>query len=106
MDEREDGVILRPGKAEAPLAVRQGILVFTGTATGTLDDAVRRQPRRAPYNSGGTVAETCAVLSTLPLSPRISGGLARHLVGENVLRTARLVTLSSRDYIAVPLISA
>ena len=51
--------------------------------------------------SAHSVAETFAVLSTLPLSPRIGAGLARRLVRENVLSVARVVTLSTRDYEAV-----
>jgi predicted nucleic acid-binding protein len=48
-----------------------------------------------------SVAEVYAVLSTLPLSPRIAPGLARQLVRENLLSAARVVTLSARDYAAV-----
>lgn len=48
-----------------------------------------------------SAAETFAVLSTMPLSPRIGAGLARQLVRENVLSVARVVALSARDYRAV-----
>jgi predicted nucleic acid-binding protein len=51
--------------------------------------------------SAHSVAETFAVLSTLPLSPRIGPGLARQLVRENVLSMAQVITLSARDYGAV-----
>jgi predicted nucleic acid-binding protein len=51
--------------------------------------------------SAHTAAETFAVLSTMPLSPRIGPGLARQLVRENVLSVARVVALSARDYAAV-----
>jgi predicted nucleic acid-binding protein len=51
--------------------------------------------------SAHSAAETYAVLSTLPLSPRIGPGLARQLVQKNVLTVARVVTLSARDYGAV-----
>lgn len=54
-----------------------------------------------PLVSAHSAAETFAVLSTMPLSPRISPGLARQLVRENVLSVARVVTLSARDYGAV-----
>jgi predicted nucleic acid-binding protein len=48
-----------------------------------------------------SAAETFAVLSTLPLSPRIGPGLARQLVRKNVLTGSRVVTLAARDYEAV-----
>lgn len=48
-----------------------------------------------------SLAETFAVLSSLPLSPRIGPGLARQLVRENVISVARVVPLSTRDYGAV-----
>ena len=48
-----------------------------------------------------SAAETFAVLSTLPLSPRIGPGLARQLVQKNVLTGSRVVTLATRDYEAV-----
>ena len=48
-----------------------------------------------------TVAELYAVLSTLPVRPRIGPGLARQLVRENVLAKAKVVSLSAADYEAV-----
>lgn len=54
-----------------------------------------------PLVSAHSAAETFAVLSTMPLSPRIGPGLARQLVRENVLSVARIVALSARDYGAV-----
>ncbi len=45
-----------------------------------------------------TMAELYAVLSSLPLKPRISPGLARRLVQENVEGAAGLVALSASDY--------
>lgn len=48
-----------------------------------------------------SAAETFAVLSAMPLSPRIGPGLARQLVRENVLSVAHVVALSARDYGAV-----
>lgn len=47
-----------------------------------------------------SVAELYAILSTLPTSPRITTGLARRLVRENVESVSRVVALSSRDYAA------
>ncbi|MBI1865510.1 MAG: PIN domain-containing protein [Nitrospirae bacterium] len=47
-----------------------------------------------------TVAEVYAVLSTLPVSPRITPGLAWRLVHEGVLSSASVVSLSSSDYAA------
>jgi AbrB family looped-hinge helix DNA binding protein len=42
IDERGDAVVLRSGRPEPPVAVRKGVLVFTGAATGDLDDTLRR----------------------------------------------------------------
>ena len=54
-----------------------------------------------PFVAAHSTAETFAVLSTMPLSPRIGPGLARQLVRENVLSVAKVVSLSARDYGAV-----
>ncbi len=48
-----------------------------------------------------TLAELYAVLTSLPVSPRISPGVARRLVHENVATRAKVVTLSAADYGAV-----
>jgi AbrB family looped-hinge helix DNA binding protein len=37
----EDEVILRPLREEVPLHVKEGVLVFSGTATGNIIEAVR-----------------------------------------------------------------
>jgi predicted nucleic acid-binding protein len=60
--------------------------------------SLARSRRLEMLVSAHSVAETFAVLSTLPLSPRIGPGLARQLVRENVLSVASVVTLSARDY--------
>ncbi|MBI3292897.1 MAG: PIN domain-containing protein [Elusimicrobia bacterium] len=51
--------------------------------------------------SSHTVAELYAVLTSLPLSPKISPGTAWRLVHENVGTVARTVALSASDYESV-----
>lgn len=53
------------------------------------------------FVSAHSLAELYAVLSTLPVRPRISPHLARQLVAENVERRVRIIPLSARDYGAV-----
>jgi predicted nucleic acid-binding protein len=48
-----------------------------------------------------SLAETYAVLTSLPIKPRISPAIARRLVLENAERPATVVALSARDYGAV-----
>jgi AbrB family looped-hinge helix DNA binding protein len=38
----EEGILLKPGAPEAPLALKGGVLVFSGKATGDADALVRR----------------------------------------------------------------
>ncbi len=45
-----------------------------------------------------TLAEMFAVLTTLPVKPRISPSTAWRLVSENIARPARVVALSTADY--------
>lgn len=45
------------------------------------------------------VAETFSVLSTLPVSPRLSPGQAWHLINESVLPYTSLVSLSGKQYV-------
>lgn len=45
-----------------------------------------------------TLAELYAVLTTLPLKPKISPLTARRLIHENIETSARIVSLSSSDY--------
>ena len=47
-----------------------------------------------------TVAELYAVLTTLPVTPRISPGAAWRLIHENVETTAKVVSLSAYEYVA------
>lgn len=42
IDESEEGIVLRPGRAEPPVREQSGVLVFTGAPTGDLDRAVER----------------------------------------------------------------
>ena len=46
-----------------------------------------------------TLAETYAVLTTLPTSPKISPGIAFRLLHDNVVPPARIVSLSSSEYL-------
>jgi len=48
-----------------------------------------------------SLAELFAVLSTLPVSPRISGATAWRLIRENVIEHAEIIALSKRDYTRV-----
>lgn len=45
-----------------------------------------------------TLAELYAVLSTLPVRPRISPGIAWHLIHENIESTAKIITLTPSEY--------
>lgn len=48
-----------------------------------------------------TLAELYAVLTRLPVSPRISPAMALRLIQNNVLDTCTVVTLSDSDYTAL-----
>ena len=48
-----------------------------------------------------TLAELYAVLSSLPVRPRLTSETARRLIQENVERVATVVALSATDYRAV-----
>lgn len=45
-----------------------------------------------------TIAELYAVLTSLPVRPRITARLARELIRENVTRFAQRISLASDDY--------
>jgi len=45
-----------------------------------------------------TLAELYAVLTTLPVKPKIQPGIAWRLIHENVGRFAKIITLSQSDY--------
>ena len=47
-----------------------------------------------------TLAELYAVLTTLPVSPKIKPGLAQHLIQENVVSMAKIIPLSPSEYSA------
>jgi len=51
--------------------------------------------------SSHTLAELYAVLTTLPVSPRISPDIAWRLIDENIVKVASIVSLKSSDYITV-----
>ena len=48
--------------------------------------------------SSHTLAELYAVLSTLPLKPRISPTIAWRLINENIEKAAKIISLSPKDY--------
>lgn len=48
-----------------------------------------------------TIAELYAVLSTLPIKPRISPLIARKLIRENIETVGKLISLTPREYISV-----
>jgi predicted nucleic acid-binding protein len=48
--------------------------------------------------SSHTLAELYAVLTTLPVSPRISPDMAWRLIDEDIIKTAEVVALGSEDY--------
>ena len=51
--------------------------------------------------AGHTLAELYAVLTRLPVSPRMSPGTALRLIGQNVESRAKVVSLTPSDYGAV-----
>ena len=51
--------------------------------------------------SAHSIAELYAVLTALPVQPRISPGLASRLIHENVLTTCQIIPLTQADYEAV-----
>jgi len=48
-----------------------------------------------------TIAELYAVLSTLPIKPRISPLIARKLISENIETVGKIISLTPREYITV-----
>ena len=48
-----------------------------------------------------TLAELYAVLTTLPVTPRISSGIAWRLIHENIETSAKVVSLSASEYSTV-----
>jgi predicted nucleic acid-binding protein len=53
------------------------------------------------FVSGHTLAELYAVLTTLPVSPRIAPGTAMRLIHDNIETGAKIVSLSPLDYRSV-----
>ena len=45
-----------------------------------------------------TIAETYAVLSTLPIKPRISPSVAWRLINENIVSISKIVSLTPAEY--------
>lgn len=87
------------------------ILLDTSVLVAALVEPHPQHPRALPWLkkakaqeielavSSHTIAELYAVLSTLPVSPRISPGLAWRLIHESVVPSATVVSLSSSDYL-------
>jgi predicted nucleic acid-binding protein len=48
-----------------------------------------------------TLAELYAVLTTLPVSPKITPGAAMRLIHNNIEATAKIISLSSSDYSSI-----
>jgi len=48
-----------------------------------------------------TLAELYAVLTTLPISPKIKPGMAHQLIYHNIEKISKIISLSSLDYISV-----
>ena len=46
VEEREDGVLLRPADQDVPLEMENGILVYTGELVGDVTDLVRKDRER------------------------------------------------------------
>ena len=59
--------------------------------------SARSGPERM-LTSGHNLAELFAVLTTLPVSPRIAPGAAARLIGESVEAHAEIVMLTAADY--------
>lgn len=51
--------------------------------------------------AGHTLAELYAVLTTLPISPKITPGIAGHLIHSDVETLAKMVSLSPPEYSSV-----
>jgi predicted nucleic acid-binding protein len=51
--------------------------------------------------AGHTLAELYAVLTTLPISPKITPGIAGHLIHSDVETLAKMVSLSPLEYSSV-----
>jgi predicted nucleic acid-binding protein len=51
--------------------------------------------------SAHTIAECYSVLTRLPLSPKISPSIARTLIEENIEKLAKIVALTTTDYLSI-----
>ena len=51
--------------------------------------------------AGHTLAELYAVLSTLPIKPRISPAVAWRLINENIEAVSKIISLTSAEYSAI-----
>ena len=62
--------------------------------------AARRAGSIAWAVAAHSIAETYAVLTTLPVKPKISAALALRLIRENIVGSAEIVALSTQEYLA------
>lgn len=53
------------------------------------------------YVASHTLAELYAVLTTLPVSPKITPGIARQLIHNNIRTAGKIIPLSTSDYSSV-----
>lgn len=51
--------------------------------------------------AGHTLAELYAVLTTLPISPKITPGMAKYLIHSDIETIAKMISLSASDYSSV-----
>lgn len=51
--------------------------------------------------SAHSLAECYAVLTRLPLSPKISPNIAHHIISENILKLGKIVSLTEQHYLSV-----
>lgn len=53
------------------------------------------------YVCSHSLAEIYAVLTSMPLQPKINGETALRLINENIIEHAKIVPLAAKDYISV-----
>lgn len=88
------------------------VLLDTSVLVAALVEPHPEHPRALPWLtkaklkssqlviSSHSIAELYAVLSTLPVSPRISPGLAWRLIRESIELHASIISLTSSEYLA------
>lgn len=51
--------------------------------------------------SAHSVAECYAVLTKLPISPKILPSVAYHLISENITKLGKIISLTGKDYLSI-----